>query len=529
VPVRLPDGSVFSFNEIFPGGFTPKYSAIITDYSLTGGIKGVFEIGSGLSYDLSARYGEDRMKYKIVDTLNASLGPSSPRDFSRANYISNETSLNADFTYDIAVPAFFSPITAAFGLEYRNEEFVQEAAKDPLAYEVGPYAFSDPWGFCAAGATAPIGVNCADPDDPVYNTLPTLTLTVSPDTASELSRDSYAGYLEFSSDVTEKLFVDAALRYEDFSDFGDTINGKIAARYAITPDFAVRGSVGTGFRAPTPGQQSFSNVQWNTVDGAIQVTGLLPVSNPVASFLGARALEPEKSLSYSAGITASLPRGVNLSVDVYQIEIEDQFYRTSAITVTPAIRAQMIAAGVFGAESISQVQFFQNALDTKVQGLDVVATERLDWNNGQTTALTLSFNYNKYEIEEVKIANLFDAETVFDFENGTPQWRANFQATHSVGPFSFTGRGTLWGPYENMFSPSNPIVQKFDPELMVDLEMAYQINDQYQISIGARNIFDNYPATDEINEGTANGAIYRSDTPVDWQGGFYFVRLDAQF
>ena len=527
-PVRLEDGSIFRFNEQFPYGFTPHYSAVVTDYSLVTGVRGVFDVGSGLSYDFSARYSEDRMKYKIKNTINPSLGPSSPREFSRANYIADETALNADFSYDWAVGAFASPLTTAFGLEYREEGFTMEEG-EPLSYAAGPYASPDPWGFCVAGATAPAGVDCADPNDPVYNSLPTLTLTVSPDTAGSLSRDSYAAYFEASADVTDPLFVDAAVRYEDFSDFGEAFNGKVAARFELTDALALRGSVGTGSRAPTPGQQSFTNIQLTSSDGTIVMIGLFPVSNPVAQFLGAQPLEPEESLNYSGGVTADLPWGVDLSLDVYRIEVDGQYYSTSQIAVTPAIRQAMIDAGVIGAETIGRVQFFQNALNTTATGVDIVATDRLLWDNGQTTSLTLSFNYNKYQIEDVLIPNLLDAEAVFDFEKGLPQWRANMLAVHNIGPFTLTGRGTLYGPYENMFSASNPIVQEFDPELMVDLEVAYQINDRNRISIGARNIFDNYPDPDNIGEGTANGAIYRGDSVVDWQGGFYFVRLDATF
>jgi iron complex outermembrane receptor protein len=527
VPVRLADGTIFLFSEQFPGGFTPRYSAVITDYSLVSGIKGVFGVGSGVSYDFSARYGENQMRYYIENTVNPSIGPGSPREFMRANYVADEAALNADFAYDWATPFLSGPLTTAFGLEYRREGFAMEPG-EAAAYAAGPFATRDPFGFCATGATAPAGVDCANPRDPVYNTLPTLTLSVSPQTADDVSRDSYAGYFEASADLTERLFVTAAARYEDFSDFGDTFNSKLAARFAITPDLALRGSIGTGFRAPTPGQQSFSNVQLTSSDGFIVLVGLFPVNNPVSQFLGAQRLRPEESFNLTAGITADL-MGVNLSFDLYQIKVDDQFYSTSQIAVTPAIRQAMIDAGVSGAEGIGRVQFFQNALDTTASGFDIVATDRFNWGNGQSTSLTLSLNYNKYEIDAVKIANLLDAEAVFDFENGRPEWKANLGVVHDIGRFTLSARGNLYGPYKNMFSVANPVVQEFDPELIVDLDVAYQIDERHRISVGARNIFDNYPARDEIGEGTANGAIYRNDSPVDWQGGFVFVRLDATF
>ncbi|WP_395945972.1 TonB-dependent receptor domain-containing protein [Brevundimonas sp.] len=526
VPVRLPDGSVFSFNEIFPGGFTPKYSAIITDYSLVAGWRG--RTVAGLGFDLSARFGADRMKYKTENALNPSLGPASPRAFTRANYVAEEWALNADFTRDFVLPLTDRSANAAFGLEYRNESFEPQPGQ-ASAYAAGPYARSDPWGFCAEGATAPIGVDCADPDDPVYNTLPAMTLTVSPAQAGRLDRRSLAAYSELSFEVTEALLFDAALRYEDFSDFGDTLNGKLAARYVVTQGLTLRGSIGTGFRAPTPGQQSFSNTQFNTVDGAIQVTGLFPAGSPVSRFLGAQPLKPETAFNLSAGLVARLGRDTSLSVDVYRIAIKDQYYRTSSIAVTPAIRQAMSDAGVVGAESVSSVQFFQNALDATVTGVDVVATHALEWGGGQSTRFTFNANANRYEVDRVNIVGLLDREEVFDFENGLPAWRGALQVEHEVGRWRLTARGTLWGGYENMFSAADPRIQTFDPEFMMDVEAGYRIREGLNLSIGARNLFNAYPALDRIGEGTANGALYRADSVVDWQGGFWFVRLEARF
>lgn len=528
VPVRLPDGSPFRFSELFPGGFTPRYSAVITDHSVTSGVRGVFDLGHGLSYDFSARYGENQMKYRIENTVNPSLGPLSPRAFMRAIYLADETAFNADFTYGRTALGLAAPLTTAFGFEYRHEGFEMRPG-EPSAYAVGPYGAPDPWGFCGEGATVPEGVDCADPDDPVYNSLPTLTLTVSPDIAGRLSRESSAAYLEVSADVTDRLFIDAAVRYETYSDFGETLNGKLAARFRVNDAIGLRGSVGTGFRAPTPGQQSFSNIQLTSSDGTIVMVGLLPVSNPVARFLGAEDLRPEDALNLAAGVAIQLAGGISLDLDVYRIAVKDQFYTTSQIAITPVLRQAMIDAGVAGAETIDRVQFFQNALDTTVSGLDIVATDEWIWGGGHHTDLTFTLNYNRYEIDRVLIAGLLDDEAVFDFENGRPDWRANLTGVHGFGPLALTVRARAWGPYENMFSASNRVVQAFDPEIMFDVEVAYRIDERREFTIGARNIFDNYPARDRIGETTANGAIYRTDSAVDWQGGFVFARLDMRF
>ena len=538
VPIRLPDGRAFRFNEIFPAGFVPNYSAEITDASIVSGVKG--DLGAtGIGYDLSARYGRNRMQYFIENTVNPTLGPGSPREFMRAIYISDDFALNADFNYELSSSLFASPLAFAFGAEYRDEGFEMQPG-EPMAYAAGPYSGPDPYDFCTNETavaqrtlrpTAPQnqGIRCNVATDPVYNTQQALTLTVSPDSADKLRRDSYAAYGEVSTDVTEKLFVDIAARYEDFSDFGETFDGKISGRYEIVPSLGLRGSIGTGFRAPTPGQQTFSNLSIGTLDGVITQSGLFPVKHPVATYLGAKPLKPEKAVNISAGMTATLFDRIGLSVDFYRINIKDQYYAGSPITVTPAIRAAMLAANVRGAAEITRVNFFQNAFDSSVSGVDIVATNRVMWESGQQTDLTATFNYNKYEVEKIKITGVFDAESVHDFQNAIPRWKSVLSAVHAIGPFTATARTTIWGPYKNMFSVANPIVQEFKPEAYLDVELGYQVNEMYRMTVGVRNVTDQYPAVDRIGETTGAGQIYRSDSYLDWQGGFGFVRLDAKF
>ena len=534
VPVRLQDGRIFRFSEIFPAGYTPRYSGIITDHGLVAGYRGD---DAGVRYDFSARYGRNRMRYEIENTVNPVLGPTNPREFMRAIYTASDFALNADFGYDVAVAALDGPLTFAFGAEYRREGF-RMSPGEFAAYAAGPYSTPDPYDFCTDEANvaartarpgAPAGIGCANASDPVYNTLPPLTLTVSPSTAGVRERDSYAGYAEASADVTSRLFVDAAGRYERFSDFGSTFDGKISGRFAVAPALNVRASAGTGFRAPTPGQQSFSNLQINTIDGVIQQAGLFPVDHPVAVYLGAAPLKSERSLNLSAGVIATLFDGFNISVDLYQTNIRDQYYSVPPISVTPPIRAALVAANVAGAGQINRVNFFQNAFDSRVSGIDIVATDRFAWASGQSTTVTASLNYNRYDVRRVKIAGLFDAEDVFDFENGPPRWRGIVTAVHSAGRISALVRSTLWGPYRNMFSAQHPVVQTFKPSVYVDVELRYSLDERRRITLGARNLFDEYPAADRTGETNAAGQIYRPDSYPDWQGGFTFLRMDYAF
>lgn len=535
--VRLQNGSTFAFNSIWPGGFTPQFFGQVTDYSLTGGYKGDFT--DKFSYDLSARYGRNKISYSLTDTFNPSMGPTSPKQFDAGDLISSEYAFNADFAYEIGGP-FATPAVVAFGAEFRNEGY-EIVPGDLPSYVAGTFATPDPFDFCTNEATvaqrtlrptAPqnAGINCAVASDPVYTTLPVGSNGFpgnTPAYSGELSRESYAAYVEASADLTEALFATVAFRAENFSDFGDTFDYKVAARYELTEDLGIRGSVGTGFRAPTPGQLFTTNVSTRIENGATIASGLFPATNAVSQFLGAEELGPEKSFNVSLGLTATLFDSLNITVDLYQITLEDQFYAVTPITVTPAIRAQLISAGVPGADTIGQVQFFQNAFDSTTTGLDVVATYNIGWENGQTTRLMGSFNYNKYKIDTVPA--FFDKEAVFDFENATPRWRSVLTASHEVGPFTFMGRANVWGPYENQYSVAIPVVQKWDPIVQFDLEASWQVTEMHKLTVGARNVFDKFPDPDRTGESGTNGRIYRSDSLPDWQGGYYFVRASANF
>lgn len=542
-PIRLQDGRVFRFNELFPGGFTPEFTGDITDYSVVGGYRS--KLG-GLSYDLSVRYGKDEIAYSLTNTVNPSLGPDSPTSFKPGTLVSDEFAVNLDLGYDVAVSAFYSPVTFNFGGEYRDEGYEMKLG-DPLSYAAGPFSGVDPFDFCAPdhtpnpGVPVDVGLNCANylsgtadgfaGIDPVYTTLEVGSSGFpgyAPAYTGQFGRDSYSIYGEATTDVTDRLFIDLAVRYEDYSDFGDTLNGKAAFLFKLTPSLNLRGSVGTGFRAPSTGQLYSSNVRTAIIDGNIFSAGLFPATHPVSVFLGAVPLRPEESINYSVGFTARLLEGLTLTADAYYIGITDQVASTSSITVTEPIRAQLIEAGVIGAATLSRVNFYQNAFDANTTGLDVVANYSRTWNNGQRTTLTASFNYNKYELDEVHIEGLYNDVSRFNFSNSTPPWRSVFVASHDIGAFSVLGRATVYGGYEvqRNLEPTNPI-QEYGAEVMFDLEASYQVDENYRFSVGARNIFDNYPDEDAIGLVT-NGTIYR-DGPVSWQGGYYYARLQATF
>ncbi len=544
--VRTADGETFNALETFPGGFTPRFFGEVEDYSLVAGIKG--EWGAGFYYDFSTRYGFNEIEYTLRNTINPSLGPDSPTSFRPGALSNEEFQIQADF-----VKEFDSGLVVAFGASYLDEEYdVQQG--EQLSFEAGAFASADPFGFCDGTVATAAGqaviangsdLNCNNPNDPVFQILGVGSNGFpgfSPQFSDVFTRDSYGLYLDVSQDVTEKLFLQGALRYEDYSDFGDELVGKLALQYDINDIWGVRASVGTGFRAPTPGQQGTTNVSTRLPDGFPVATGLFPAGSEVAQALGARDLGPETSTNFTIGFTANYDF-LTLTVDYYRIDIEDRTFAVSTLDVsTDPTTGQdfenfqaLQAAGVAGAESIGGVFYFANAFDTITEGVDIVATAPITWGNGQTTDITASFNYNTSEFDSDP-SEFLDEEDSFDFENFTPEWRGAITATHGFGNLSVLARANFYGSYENsnnngVETESNPgglTFQEFDEEVFIDLEASYRINENLRVSLGGRNIFDEFPDEDEIGD-YGNGRIYASDTIVDWQGGYYYLRLNADF
>jgi iron complex outermembrane receptor protein len=567
--IRTQTGAIFQYLTNYPAGRTPRFGGNVVDYSFTGGIKGEFT--PEFFYDFSGRYGKDEIHYTLWNTVNPSLGNLSPTSFSPGALISDEFALNADFVYAMPVAFLANPLDIGFGAEYRDEGY-EIVPGEEASWIAGPYALQDPWNFCsneAAVATrtaTPAGIaagvttlNCQTASDPVYTQMAVGSDGFpgnNPAYSGSLNRDSYAAYVDFAADVTNDLFVDLALRYENFSDFGETFDYKLAGRWKMTPDINLRASVGTGFRAPTPGQLSTINVSTRFPAGEPVAVGLFPATNPVSQFLGAEELKPETSTNYSVGATGSFG-GFDVTLDFYQIDLEDQFYATATINVDAAIRAALLAAGVPGADTIGGVNFFQNAFDSKTEGVDLVVSYDADWGAIGETTFTTSVNYNRFSIEQVNIANLFFEEDVFDFENGAPEIRGVFTAQHEYGPFTGLFRASYYGDYtvSNCLTgngsdgftcrtdaddplnnrpptayPQGLAKQDMPAEMLFDLEFGWDVNDSLAVAVGVRNILDTYPKEgDPYLQETTNGRIYRSDSIVDWQGSFYYVRAKQSF
>ena len=542
--LRLQDGSIYSPLEKFPGGFAPRFLGEVIDYSAVGGIEG--ELGNAFTYDLSARLGNSKIKYTLFNTINPSLGPDSPTSFHPGDLINEEMQLQADFTKEFEA-GLSAPLLFAFGLSFLDESY-ELVEGDLASYTAGPYALRDPWGFCSSGAPTAAGLaviangstlNCANSSDPAFrvvgvgaNGFP----GYSPEFSGEYARDSAGAYIDLSADVTDRLFLQAAARYEDYSDFGAETVWKTAGRFSLTDQVALRGSVGTGFRAPTPGQQGTTNVSTRLPDGVPVATGLFPAGGSIAQALGATPLQPEKSTNYTLGVTAAFD-ALTASLDFYRIDLEDRVnaISTQAVSTDPSAGQAylnylaLVGAGVVGAESIGGVFYFQNLFDTKTEGFDLVVTYAQDWSGSASTSVTGSVNYNKTEFDG-PVPTVFNAESQYDFLHGTPEWRGVFTVKHDTGPFSFLGRANYYGSYTDSDVAGAVIsYQEFDPVVQVDLEASYKFADAYRIAAGARNIFDEYPDPSALAGDSCCGRVYRSDSVVDWQGGYYYLKAVVEF
>ena len=536
--LREQDGGIYDPLEKYPGGFTPRFFGEQEDMSIVGGIRGEWD--NGMTFDFSARHGENEIQYTLANTINPSMGRASQKSFRPGDLVNEETQFSADFTNEFDVDGFANPVLFAFGATYMDESY-EVVQGEPNSYKAGPHSVSDPFGFCSGTAPTAAGsaviangstLNCADPDDPAFQVVGVGSNGFpgySPQFSDVYDRSSYAVYGDLSTDISDSLFVQGAIRYEDYDDFDSEVTAKIAAQLDITDTFAMRGSIGTAFRAPTPGQQGTTNVSTRLPNGFPVATGLFPAGGPVARALGAVALEPEKSDNLTLGFVANFG-DLDVTVDFYQIDIEDSTNAVSTRDVSTDPTSgdayqnylKLDAAGVAGANSIGGVFYFANGFDTTTKGMDIVATYPLT----QNTNLTAAINYNDTEFDSDPSAYL-NVEDQFDFENLLSDWRGVYTVTHDMNNLRLLARASYYGEWEN--SNKNPMrYQSYDATWFIDLEATYQFNDNWRFTLGGRNVGDEYPEKDAISDYCC-GRDYASGSYVDWQGAYYYGRVSVDF
>nr|WP_299593599.1 TonB-dependent receptor [Sphingomonas bacterium] len=545
------DPLVQNFSCIYPGGFTPIFFGKIDDASGTVGYKGT--TGFGLNYDFSAGYGQNTLAYSLTNSMNPSLGVTSPNEFYLGKLQQRETLANADFSYPLEI-GLASPVTFAFGGQYHRESY-ELGLGDAASYAVGPYTGNLVFhqdGTPVFTGTPNAAFNSALAVGPGNYQFQQLSTTqgvgangfpgYGPNIAGESSRNSKGVYIDIEGDITEAFSVGIAGRYDRFSDFGSTTNGKISARYAIAPFVAVRGTASTGFRAPTPGQVNTSSIAtgFNPGDPNPVESATLPVSSPVAAFLGAKPLTPEKSTNYSGGFVFTPGGGATLTIDYYNIEVRDRIGTSGAFdNFTSAQRLQFQSLGLANFASVNEIRFLTNAFDTRTQGVDVVGSYRMPTDMGSFTT-TLAFNYNSTKVTD-RDPDIITDTKVRQLEKTLPRYRVVATETWASGPFSILGRANWYGKNSAIDDGTGPngesyIEQVFGSEFVFDIEATYAFNDTFSLSVGAQNLTDNYPDRITLggtyastNGGRFTGDLYPDTSPFGFNGGFWYAKAGFKF
>ena len=514
----------FIFNERFPDGFTPQFGGELSDRSAVGGVRG--ELNSGFAYDLSVAKGRNAVDFYIYDTINASFGPDTPTAFELGSYIQEETNVNLDLSYPLELAAFASPLNVAGGFEWREERF-EVRAGEPDSWRANDFVAAQGLGVGANGFSG-----------------------FSPENAGRWDRWNIALYLDLEADVTDRLSMGAALRWEDFSDFGTTANWKLSGLYRLTERLRLRGSYNTGFRAPTVGQQRVTSIITAFGTGAGGQTALVQratvqPTSALAVPLGGKSLEAEESDAYALGVAADL-EPLELTVDFFAIEVSDRIAQSQSFTLDDfvagsgrcaadatcvwadraALRAAREASGFGRNADLQRIRFYLNAFDTRTRGIDVVATLPLELRAAGVSELVFAGNWTKTKLIR-HAPDAVDRKRIAQLEKGLPRLRFNATLTHDEGDWRALLRANYYGPVRLFHADDENKPHQLGAELTWDLELGYRPAPDLELTLGADNVFDNYP--DRNPYAGEHGAKYPEYAPMGTAGGFYYLRGRYEF
>jgi len=491
------DPNCFSFQELFPGGFTPQFGGTATDASVVMGVRG--RTGGGLRWDAGAGFGANTVDFFIRNTVNASLGPSTPTSFDPGVYEQQELHVNLDASYPVS-----ETLDLAGGAEWREERF-RIGLGEQASWEIGPYAAqgfsSGSNGFPGFGPLAAGSWRRAN-------------YALYAD--AELRDAGRAGQDDLAFDAFGRWTVGASLRFEDFADFGTTGNGKLAARAALAPSTALRGSVSTGFRAPTPGQQNAFNVStdFDSQTGRLVNSGTIPSTSRVAALKGGQALQPERSVAVSVGAVAE-SGPFSATADYFRIAVSDRMALTQSYYLTDDEKTALLAEGITSARNLQNFRFFTNDFGTLTQGVDVVAalaSTRL----GGSTEFTFVFNYTDTQVARSG-SGVLDDTRIRQIEESLPQTRWAVSASHAATPVRLLARVSWYGGWFDAWDNA-----KYNGAHLLDLEASYEIAKSATVSAGAQNALNTYPPPSP--NPTFTGNAYSSDSPFGYNGGYVYVR-----
>jgi iron complex outermembrane receptor protein len=542
-----------NWQEIYPQGFLPEFHPTDEDFSAAGGVR---TGAGGWSIDFGGSYGVNRFDYDLQNTLNASLGPclvtacapgpdgvlgTGPGDPAYADdpKIPNQTSFFAGRllkrealgAVNVSRPLSLGaagPATISFGAAVRREQFKIEAGEF-ASWVNGNHLAQD------SSAPAPGGSS-------VFGGF-------SPTDASDHSRTNYGVYSEFEASLTSQLLANIAGRYENYSDFGSRVSGKLALRFQPSRRLVFRGAGSTGFRAPGLAQNYFSHLTTSYIAGQLVEIGNYPTNHPASKLLGAKPLKEETSVNLSGGLAFTPRDNLTLTLDVFHIKINDRVLLGATFDddTTLAILANAGFSGVGG------VQYFTNGLDTKTQGIDLAANLRVAAGETGTLTFDLGVNYTKNKITRVDplpaiLANsaepgLLDSVTYIGITEERPDWRGTLTTTYNTGRFQALARGSYFGT----FSSAQPgfcdlCRERYGAKTLIDAEVAYTFN-QVKLAVGARNLFNVYPdqpssntPTDPTDPNSDPVKLYNNNygtfpwaaaSPFGYNGRFVYTRAEV--
>ncbi|WP_226504820.1 TonB-dependent receptor [Pseudomonas sp. MWU16-30317] len=504
---------------IYPDGTAPFYTLDEDDYQAAAGAKG---LAGEWHWDLSSTFGRDVGHSGADETLNASLGPSSPTHFDTYTSTFDQWTNNLDITRAFEV-GLSKPLQLSAGLEQRHERYKTES-DDALAYLNGGYIYpSGP----LAGRPAAVGAQGA--------------ITLTPEDAGQASRNSYASYVDLGLNPTEKFYVGVAGRFEHYDDdSGNTASGKLSLRYDLTSTFALRGTLSNGFRAPSLSQSVYAQTsnQYTLVNGVAQFVEAksVRVDSPLAQALGAESLKPEKSRNLSLGFTWQPLPAASVTLDAYQIEIKDRIAQTGFLSGA-GVNQVLVANGF---KPGYQIKYFTNAADTTTRGIDLVTDYRVDYGAYGAVKYGVAFNYNKTQLDDIKSTpaaltaagsnlQLFDRVAQGYLTVANPKTKLIFSSNWKIDRFTVNAALTR---YDKVTArDANPDYDvTYGAKWLTDLEVAYAVTHDFEVAVGANNLFDvradnnGYPAGD-INGFPRFGSI----SPFDPYGGFWYTRLSYNF
>jgi iron complex outermembrane receptor protein len=516
-PTRLP--------ELYPLGFNPMETIKEEDYAVTGGIKG--KVFGDWDWDLSSTYGRDFDDINVTNSVNKDLyladstvpGHGSTQSaFDVGAFLATQwtTTLDVSRPFDVGLAG---PLNVAFGVEQRHETYKIKSGEYASRYIGGSQSY------------------------------PGFSLT----DAGKHERDNVAAYLDLAVKPVEALQLDAAVRYEHFSDFGDTTVGKLTGRYDFSPAFALRGTASTGFRAPTLAEEYYSATNVGPSSAYVQ----LAPNSAAAKLIGVNGLKPEKSTNYSVGFVTHPIARLTATLDVYQIEVRDRIAGSGTLCAAgcaknyPAVAAAIKAAG----NSISDdaefigINIFSNGLDTRTRGVEAVVTYATSFGEWGKVDWSLAANYNKTEVTKIAAAPaelggalLYDRTSISDLETASPEYKISGGALYSLGPVTINLHETYYGlssedvSYNGGGKDGKFWTNKVKQAFITDLEVDWRVMDQFKISAGANNLFDRHPhkkSAAEINDSAENGNgaqdIYSSISPYGLNGGYYYAKFAYSF